>query len=158
MALWTEFVAGPGWQMQLACRPGGLIRISFGGLPPSPAWKRDDSVPLLADAREQIEEYLFGKRERFDLPVAPEGTPFQQRVWEALRQIPYGQTRSYADIAVAAGDPKATRAVGTANGRNPLPLVVPCHRVIHSDGTLGGFSGGLAIKHYLLKLEGVLLL
>jgi methylated-DNA-[protein]-cysteine S-methyltransferase len=156
---WTEFTAVSGWQMQLVCGPDALLRVSFGGLQPERGWQRDDDCPLLADARRQIDSYLAGDRQRLDFPIQPQGTPFQQKVWGALRQIPYGQTRSYVDIAAASlGDPKATRAVGAANGRNPLPLIIPCHRVVNADGSLGGFSGGLEIKHFLLKLEGVLLL
>src|SRR5260370_32831205 len=155
---WTGFTAVSGWQMQLVCGQDALLRVSFGGRQPTAAWERDDDCPLLADARQQIDAYLSGEREKFDLPILAEGTPFQQRVWNALRQIPYGQTRSYADIAVSLGDPKATRAVGAANGRHPIPLIIPCHRVVNADGGLGGFTGGLEIKHFLLKLEGVLLL
>ena len=102
----------------------------------------------------QLGEYFAGKRREFDLDLAPYGTDFQLRVWQALRAIPYGAVRNYGDIARAIGQPGAARAVGQANGCNPLPIVIPCHRVIASDGTIGGYSGGLAIKHRLLALEG----
>lgn len=101
----------------------------------------------------QLEEYLAGERKRFDLPLCPQGTAFQKKVWEALCTIPYGQTRSYADIAVQIGDPKACRAVGMANNRNPIAILVPCHRVIGKNGDLTGYAGGLEIKRRLLDLE-----
>jgi methylated-DNA-[protein]-cysteine S-methyltransferase len=103
----------------------------------------------------QLTEYFAGKRREFDLQLAPRGTPFQQRVWRALRAIPFGVVRTYGDVARDIGQPGAMRAVGQANGRNPLPIVVPCHRVIAGDGTIGGYSGGLNVKHRLLALEGI---
>ncbi|TYT74121.1 methylated-DNA--[protein]-cysteine S-methyltransferase [Desulfobotulus mexicanus] len=110
-------------------------------------------VPLLKEAKKQLLDYLAGKCTHFDLPLLPEGSPFQQRVWEALLTIPYGETRSYKDIALALGQPGASRAVGNANGRNPLPLFIPCHRVIASDGSPGGYRSGLFRKGFLLDLE-----
>jgi methylated-DNA-[protein]-cysteine S-methyltransferase len=104
-------------------------------------------------ATAQLEEYFAGKRRDFDLALRPEGTPFQLQVWNALRQIPYGETISYKQLAERVGNPASTRAVGAANGRNPLPIVVPCHRVIGSDGSLTGFGGGLPTKKWLLELE-----
>lgn len=101
----------------------------------------------------QLEEYFAGERKHFDLALRPEGTPFQLQVWKALRQIPYGETISYKQLAERVGNPAGTRAVGAANGRNPLPIVVPCHRVIGSDGSLTGFGGGLPTKKWLLELE-----
>jgi methylated-DNA-[protein]-cysteine S-methyltransferase len=103
----------------------------------------------------QLGEYFAGKRKEFELDLAPVGTDFQLRVWRALSTIPYGAVRNYGDIARAIGQPKAARAVGQANGCNPLPIVIPCHRVIASDGSIGGYSGGLAIKHRLLVLENI---
>ena len=108
--------------------------------------------PFKKTAR-QLNEYFAGERREFELELAPEGTKFQVEVLEALRGIPYGETRTYRDIAVAVGRPKAVRAVGNANGRNPLPIVIPCHRVIGSDGSLTGFGGGIEAKRYLLDLE-----
>jgi methylated-DNA-[protein]-cysteine S-methyltransferase len=108
-----------------------------------------------AAACAQLGEYFAGKRRDFDLPLAPRGTPFQQRVWQALRGIPFGVVRTYGDVARDIGQPQAVRAVGQANGRNPLPIVIRCHRVIAGDGTIGGYSGGLNVKHRLLALEGV---
>ena len=109
---------------------------------------------MLAACAAQLTAYFVGKLRHFDLPLAPRGTPFQMSVWAALAKIPYGELRSYRDIARSIGNPAAVRAVGAANGRNPLPIVVPCHRVIASNGALTGFAGGLAAKKFLLALEG----
>ena len=103
----------------------------------------------------ELGEYFAGARTSFDLPLAPRGTEFQQAVWRALRTIPFGETRSYADIARALGQPTATRAVGAANGKNPIAIVVPCHRVIGADGSLTGYAGGLPTKAWLLRHEGL---
>ena len=108
---------------------------------------------LLKKAAKQIEEYLSGKRKEFNLPLDAEGTDFQKQVWNELAKIPYGETRSYKQIAIAIKKPKAFRAVGTANGKNPLSLIVPCHRVIATGGGIGGYAGGLSIKKKLLSLE-----
>lgn len=109
--------------------------------------------PLLREAAGQITAYFAGALRTFDIPLHPAGTPFQQRVWAALREIPYGETRSYKDIAQAVGSPRGFRAVGMANHRNPLLLVTPCHRVIAADGALRGFACGLACKSFLLRFE-----
>ena len=101
----------------------------------------------------QLDEYFAGTRTAFDFPCAPQGTPFQRKVWAALREIPYGETRSYKQIAEAIGKPKACRAVGMANNRNPIIIVIPCHRVIGADGSLTGYGGGLKMKRALLDLE-----
>ena len=114
-------------------------------------WRKGGAV--VADAREQLDEYFQGRRRRFDLPLAPSGTPFQLSTWTALRDIPYGATRSYGEQARAMGQPRAVRAVGAANGRNPIPIIVPCHRVIGGDGRLTGYASGLDIKKFLLDLE-----
>ena len=111
-------------------------------------------TPLIKEAYSQLSEYLLGERKRFDLPLKPQGTVFQQQVWKALCDIPYGETRSYKQIAEAIGNPKAVRAVGMANNRNPLLIVVPCHRVIGADGKLVGYAAGIEKKEFLLKLEG----
>lgn len=117
-------------------------------------WLRDARFPLLVEARRQLLDYLAGRRAGFDLPLQPLGTPFQCRVWHTLARIPFGQTWTYAELARAVGKPTASRAVGAANGRNPLPIVLPCHRVIGADGSLTGFGGGLPTKLALLRLEG----
>ena len=111
---------------------------------------------LLAQTERELKEYFLGKRKKFDLPLDLEGTPFQQKVWRELCKIPYGKTVSYKDVAGRIRNAKAVRAVGTANGKNPLCVIVPCHRVISHDGSLGGYSGGLNIKIKLLGLEGSL--
>jgi methylated-DNA-[protein]-cysteine S-methyltransferase len=112
--------------------------------------------PLLDQARRQLDEYFAGRRKEFDLPLAPQGTLFQRTVWLCLARIPYGRTWSYAELARQVQRPGASRAVGAANGRNPLPIVLPCHRVIGADGSLTGFGGGLPTKQFLLQLEGAL--
>lgn len=109
--------------------------------------------PFLREAAGQITAYFAGTLRRFDVPLHPAGTPFQQRVWAALREIPYGETRSYKEIALAVGSPRAFRAVGMANHKNPLLLVTPCHRVIAADGALRGFACGLECKRFLLRFE-----
>ena len=116
-------------------------------------------TPLLREVRGQLEAYFAGKLRQFDLPLQPQGTPFRLRVWEQLRQIPYGQVISYGELARRVGQPGASRAVGGANRHNPIPIIVPCHRVIAAGGTLGGYSGNCEgsaqIKRALLKLEGI---
>lgn len=118
-------------------------------------WHGGDNEVLQA-AQQQLGEYFAGRRRVFDLPLAPHGTEFQRTVWQALADIPYGNTISYAQLAQRLGNPNGTRAVGAANGRNPLPIVLPCHRVIGADGGLTGFGGGLPTKQFLLRLEGAL--
>jgi len=117
------------------------------------------STPLLEEGVRQLRQYFEGTRTSFDLPLAPQGTPFQQKVWAALRDIPYGQIRSYKELALAAGCPRGFQAVGQANRSNPIPILIPCHRVIAADGAPGGYAGsapeGLALKRALLELEGL---
>lgn len=132
-----------------------LLEIGFGGGPTDGA-PAERETALLRETRAQLDAYFAGTLRSFDLPLAPRGTPFQLRVWEALLEIPYGETWSYADVARRLDSPTATRAVGAANGRNPLPIVIPCHRVIGADGSLTGYGGGLGIKRSLLRLEGSL--
>lgn len=119
-------------------------------------WTRDDAFPLFRRVAEQLAEYFAGRRRRFRLPLAPEGTPFQQRVWEELRLIPYGETVTYTELARRAGRPSAVRAAGAANGRNPISIVIPCHRVVGVNGSLTGYGGGLPRKRALLAMEGAL--
>ena len=124
-------------------------------------WQEDtgqgSAGAVLARARQQLTEYFAGRRTTFALPLDPSGTEFQRRVWDALRTIPYGTTTSYSAIACGLGDPRATRAVGAANGQNPIPIVVPCHRVVGAKGELTGFGGGLDRKRWLLEHEGALM-
>jgi methylated-DNA-[protein]-cysteine S-methyltransferase len=118
-------------------------------------WREGDNA-VLRQAECELQEYFAGTRRVFDLPLVPRGTAFQRQVWNALAHIPYGRTWSYRDLAHHLGKPAATRAVGAANGRNPLPIVLPCHRVIGADGSLTGFGGGLETKAFLLRLEAAL--
>lgn len=137
--------------MTLVEDDGHLVMAQFGARR-DPAWRMEPG-PLLRLARDQLREYFAGRRRDFDLPLAPRGTQFQLLVWRALRAIPYGETRSYGQIAAAAGNPRACRAVGLANNRNPIAIIVPCHRVIGADGSLTGYAAGLDIKARLLALE-----
>ena len=128
-------------------------------LPYSPVpMMMERETPVLREAKDQLEAYFAGTLRQFDLPLQLEGSPFQLKVWEQLRQIPYGQVISYGQLARRIGQPGASRAAGGANRRNPIPIIVPCHRVIAADGTLGGYSGNCdgraRIKRALLKLEG----
>ena len=127
-----------------------LARLDF-DVPSQP----EETTPLLLEACRQLREYFAGERKAFALPLAPAGTEFQKKVWAALREIPWGETCSYGDIARAIWKPTASRAVGMANGRNPLPIFIPCHRVIGTNGFITGYSGGLEKKRFLLLLEGI---
>lgn len=138
--------------MALAAQDGAITRLY---LPAAPTPRMaSHPTPLLEQAKGQVLDYLAGGRRVFDLPLAPQGTPFQQRVWQALLDIPYGQTRCYRDIAQAVDCPQGFRAVGMANNRNPIPIVIPCHRVVGADGSLVGYASGLDMKRALLALEG----
>ena len=112
-----------------------------------------EETELILNCKIQLEEYFAGNRKQFDLPLAPKGTDFQKRVWKALTDIPYGETRTYGEIAAAVGSPKAARAVGMANNKNPIGIIVPCHRVVGADGKLVGYAGGMEKKEWLLNLE-----
>lgn len=125
-----------------------LNRVRLGPL------EEDSQHPVLKETERQLMEYFAGQRRRFDLALDFAGTDFQVRVWQALLTIPFGETRSYRDIAIQIGQPTAVRAVGAANGRNPISIIAPCHRVIGTSGSLTGFAGGLAAKQFLLSLEG----
>lgn len=134
---------------------GALRAIHFGVAPQieaRPATASDQVV--LSQVQDQLQDYFAGTRKQFDVPLAPQGTPFQTLAWQALCEIPYGETRSYKEQAEAIGRPKAVRAIGSANNRNPIPVIIPCHRVIGSNGKLVGYAGGLDVKRTLLKLEG----
>lgn len=138
--------------MGLEEEDGALVSLRLPGQPmPRIACHE---TPLLTEGKRQVLEYLAGARRVFDLPLAPRGTEFYRSVWQALEEIPYGETRSYRDIAQAVGRPKAVRAVGQANHNNPIPIIIPCHRVVGSGGALTGYAGGLEIKEKLLRLEG----
>jgi methylated-DNA-[protein]-cysteine S-methyltransferase len=132
----------------------GAISHVFSVTSKAPDCFENRETPLIKKAAAQLGEYLKGKRKTFDLPLKMNGTAFQVKVWKALQRIPYGKTCSYGEIAAKIGNPKACRAVGMANNRNPIAIIVPCHRVIGKDGSLTGYAGGLDIKKKLLKLEG----
>ena len=139
-------VAGQAAICGLSLCPDGVPELE-------PLPRRVCQTPLLQEAEDQLNEYFAGVRREFDLPLAAKGTAFQQTVWAQLRKIPYGEVRTYGQLAAALGKPKASRAVGSACHRNPLCIVVPCHRVIGADGSLTGYAAGLDIKEYLLELE-----
>ena len=149
---WLESPLGP---LLLMCDAAGVltgVRMrSRAHMTTSSAWRHDDA--MLAEARHQLQAYFAGELESFDLVLALPGTPFQQRVWQALRELAYGETVSYGELARRIGEPGAARAVGLANHNNPLPIVVPCHRVIGADGSLTGFGGGIGRKRWLLTHE-----
>ena len=137
-------------QLRLVSNGNALLRIEFPHQHGDDGEASNDEV--LQRCARQLQEYFAGERQVFQLPLAAQGTEFQQRVWSVLQDIPFGERRSYRDIADGIGNRKAVRAVGAANGKNPIPIVVPCHRVIGSDGSLTGFAGGLAAKQLLLHL------
>jgi methylated-DNA-[protein]-cysteine S-methyltransferase len=142
-------LAGDGLHLTRLCFQSGLHPMR-----PDADWAT--SREPFETAIAQLREYFQGRRRRFELPLAPAGTDFQRRVWRALAAIPYGKTMSYGELAHRIGNPRASRAVGLANGANPLPIIVPCHRVIGANGSLTGFGGGLPIKRALLALENAL--
>ena len=158
MKLYSCRMATPVGELMLVAQDEGLVavlwekeregRVRLGALVPAPAH------PILACAKAELKKYFAGQLKVFSVPLLPIGTEFQRAVWKALREIPFGTTKTYAELALAVGRLKAARAVGAANGRNPLSIVVPCHRVIGANGTLTGFAGGLRAKETLLSLEG----
>lgn len=137
--------------LTLTAEDNNLLRIDFGSQRPTNAIKK--ATPVLNLAAQQLEEYFHGLRRDFTIPLKASGTQFQQQVWQALIYIPYGMTYTYKELAETIGKPKASRAVGSACNRNPLPIVIPCHRVIGSSGSLTGYAGGLELKAMLLKME-----
>jgi len=152
--LYYSRIDSPVGPLLLAVSQGGLVALEFGAANVGDGWV--ESAKKIAPYARQLEEYFAGRRRRFDLPLDLRGTDFQKRCWQELLKIPYGETRSYADIARAIGNPSAVRAVGLANGQNPIAIIVPCHRVIGSDCSLTGYGGGLETKRKLLELEGAL--
>jgi methylated-DNA-[protein]-cysteine S-methyltransferase len=154
--IWFDEMPSPVGTLLLVADSEGVRHIRFErerhALRHERDWQRDRA--RLAFLREQLEQYFAGVRRVFELPLAPRGSPFQLRVWAALGAVPFGSTVSYSEIARRIGDPGSVRAVGAANGRNPLPIAVPCHRVIGVDGSLVGFGGGLERKRWLLAHEG----
>jgi len=168
--LWADRLPSPfGYLWAVVDEAGRLVLLEFQGGRNAPRTERqlerrfaarDCQITWgrtrLRQVERSLDEYFRGKRRRFELAVAPEGTPFQKRVWRELRRIPFGKTWSYARLAEKVGKPGAFRAVGAANGRNPVSLVIPCHRVIGSDGSLTGYGGGMERKRALLELEGAM--
>jgi methylated-DNA-[protein]-cysteine S-methyltransferase len=157
MTLFYKEIESPVGKLKLVASSNALVAV---------LWKRErpnrvklDTMtlapqhPILLETERQLAEYFSGERIQFDLPLQPDGSEFQKKVWQALREIPFGQTRSYLDLAKALGSSKAARAVGAANGKNPLSIIVPCHRVVGADGSLTGFAGGVETKAALLALE-----
>lgn len=137
--------------LSVAENDAGLVAVLFEEQPPREGWLPVDELD--SGAGDQLRAYFEGELRAFDLPLAPRGTEFQRQVWQAVSTIPYGDTRSYLEIAESFGHGAAVRAVGAANGKNPLPIVVPCHRVVGTDGSLTGYAGGFARKRRLLELE-----
>ncbi len=153
----TEVTVVDGLTLRLVASDSGLSAIDLKYLHP-PGGVRPGTHPINVEAVRQLRAYFAGELREFDLPLDLQGTDFQLRVWRQLERIPYGETRSYSQIAAAIGAPQAVRAVGAANGANPIPIVVPCHRVIGASGKLVGYGGGLPLKKRLLALEGALAL
>jgi methylated-DNA-[protein]-cysteine S-methyltransferase len=153
MLEWTDARVSPELTLRLVASPQGLRAILFHASGEPAEGARNDRNPVLLETARQLRAYFAGKAAAFDLPLDLAGTDFEKRVWHELLTIPYGETRTYAQIAAALGSPKAVRAVGAANGANPIPIVVPCHRVIGSNGKLVGYGGGLDLKRRLLDLE-----
>jgi methylated-DNA-[protein]-cysteine S-methyltransferase len=157
MGLVYKFLESPVGKLKLVASDKGLTAILWKNDSPRRVPGKDlvqnDKHPVLMRAEFQLREYFAGSRQMFDIPLDMRGTTFQKSVWEALLAIPFGETRSYGELAKQLGRPSASRAVGAANGRNPISIVVPCHRVIGSSGKLTGFAGGLEVKAYLLGLE-----
>ena len=149
--IYRKVIPLPIGKLMLEEQNGCLIRIAFEHDIPSDIVLSE--TPLLNQTADELKEYFSGKRREFDLPLAPVGTDFQKQVWSALCKIPYGETMTYGQIAALISNPKASRAVGMANHNNPIPIIIPCHRVIGANGKLIGYAGGLGIKETLLKLE-----
>ncbi|MDP3856324.1 MAG: methylated-DNA--[protein]-cysteine S-methyltransferase [Stagnimonas sp.] len=155
MTVYTT-IPSPIGELSLSAVGGRLTGVLFedNRYPPDrEGWRRDDADTVLVEASRQLYEYFAGHRRDFELPMSAKGTEFQYRVWSALREIPFGETRSYGEQARLVGDYKAVRAVGLANGKNPIPIIVPCHRVIGADGSMTGFGGGIERKKWLLAHE-----
>jgi methylated-DNA-[protein]-cysteine S-methyltransferase len=152
--VWTR-IESPIGDLTIVAENDAIVAIEMSPARPATTASavREDDHPLLNEAKRQFDAYFRGELNTFSLPLRPSGTDFQQRVWKALERIPYGVTASYGDIAKAIGAPGSSRAVGAANGANPLPIVVPCHRVIGSNGSLTGYGGGVDRKRKLLALE-----
>jgi methylated-DNA-[protein]-cysteine S-methyltransferase len=152
-----DFHESPQGQMLLVANDAGLAGVYFDGQKYLPQvasqWRRDPDHAMLRQARRELAEYFAGKRKRFELALAPEGTEFQRSVWKAISSVEFGETISYGELAERAGCPGSARAAGAATGRNPLGIIVPCHRIVGANGSLTGYAGGLERKRALLALE-----
>lgn len=152
------FMDSPIGKLFLAGDQEGLKHLNFPRekkpVQPEPGWM--EMTAFFTSVISELKEYFAGKRQQFSIDIKPEGTPFQVSVWKALQQVPYGETVSYGELAKQVGNPRASRAVGSANGANPIPIIIPCHRAIGASGDLTGFGGGLDVKQYLLTLEGAI--
>lgn len=149
----------PQGPMLITATPKGLAGVYFKGqkhFPDSRPWRRDSRHPVLRRARRELGEYFAGKRTRFDVPLDPQGTAFQRKVWKAIGKVTFGRTLTYGELARRAGHPGSARAAGAATGRNPIGIIVPCHRILGANGALTGYAGGLSRKRKLLALEGAL--
>lgn len=159
MTISTRTISSPVGDLHTYASAEGLHAVLWPGLDPARYGLKAAAEPsatgeaILDELATQLSEYFDGERSAFDVPVAPRGTEFQRAAWTALRRIPYGTTRTYTQQAEAIGRPRAVRAIGAANGRNPISIVIPCHRVVGADGRLTGFAGGLDAKRFLLELE-----
>ena len=157
MKLFYKEMESPVGKLKLVASANALIAVLWQRERPNRVklamLQHDPQQPILIETERQLGEYFAGTRNQFDLPLEPAGTEFQKKVWRALREIPFGQTRSYLELAKSIGSAKAVRAVGAANGKNPLSIVVPCHRIVGANGALTGFAGGLKAKAKLLALE-----
>jgi methylated-DNA-[protein]-cysteine S-methyltransferase len=157
MQIFQKILESPIGPLTLRCSEKAVVALDFGAPPPQSAPK-SHYPPLVAQAENALKAYFLQDAKALEqIPLQPKGTPFQQEVWELLKKIPYGQTRTYGEIALQLHNPKASRAVGSANSKNPIPLFIPCHRVLGAKGKLTGFAGGLERKEKLLKLENILL-
>lgn len=157
MTTYYTYIDGPLGRTMLSSDGHSLTGLYLAGQKyeriPGDDWIEEPSLPLFVQASEQLAEYFAGSRTTFDLPVSPSGTPFQREVWSCLQDIPYGTRQSYGAVATAVGRPQAFRAVGAAIGRNPISIIIPCHRVLGKSGSLTGYAGGLERKQVLLELE-----
>jgi len=157
MSTWYELHDSPVGQLLLACNGAAItqLHVAAGKYVPriGTDWVRDGQRPLLVRLRRELDDYFAGSLRTFSVAVDPQGTDFQRCAWTALMAIPFGETRTYGQQAQAIGRPTAMRAIGAANGRNPIAIVVPCHRVVGADGSLTGYAGGLVVKEFLLRLE-----
>ena len=156
--IFTEFTSPFGTTLA-AEHEGQLCHLWFPSQKHEPdysQWQQDDSAPVFIELQKQLQEYATGKKTEFNLPLSPQGTPFQKSVWQALQKIHYGQHSAYGTLAKQLGKPKASRAIGAAVGKNPIGIIIPCHRVLGSTGALTGFAAGLDMKTKLLEIEGLL--